>query len=125
MFGTITEWFYRWLGGIKPDPEYPGFRKFYLTPFLPEKLENVDCTYFSPYGKIVSNWRKEKNRVIYRFEIPEGTTAGIGIKMNSSNHINIERDHSSDFKPEMIKDLTTGNFELCEGKYTITVDSAN
>jgi alpha-L-rhamnosidase len=122
MFGTVTEWFYRWLGGIKPDPEYPGFRKFSLMPFLPGKLENVNCTYFSPYGKIVSNWRKEKNKVIYRFEIPEGTSASIAVEINSSNHIHIEKDQSSDFKSDIIKGLTTGNFELGEGKYTITVD---
>ena len=125
MFGTVTEWFYRWLGGIRPDPDYPGFRKFSLTPFLPEKLENVNCTYYSPHGRIVSNWKKEKNRVIYRFEIPEGTTAGIGVKMNASYHINIEKDESPDFKPELIKGLTTGNFELGEGKYTITVEYSN
>jgi alpha-L-rhamnosidase len=122
MFGTVTEWYYRWLGGIRPDPEYPGFRKFSLMPFLPEKLENVNCTYYSPYGRIVSNWRKEKNRTIYRFEIPEGTTARIDVGMNASNHIRIEKDQSSDFKQEMIKGLTKGNFELVEGKYTITVD---
>ncbi|NQU52665.1 MAG: family 78 glycoside hydrolase catalytic domain, partial [Bacteroidetes bacterium] len=28
MFGTVTEWFYRWLAGIQPDPENPGFKEF-------------------------------------------------------------------------------------------------
>jgi len=122
MFGTVTEWFYRWLGGIRPEPENPGFRKFSLMPFIPEKLDSVNCKYDSPFGIIVSNWRKEKNRVIYRFEIPEGTSAGIVVKMNASNHISIEKEQAPGFKPEMIKGLTTGNFELGEGKYTITVD---
>jgi len=44
------------------------------------------------------------------------------VEMDASNHIRIEKDQSSDFKPEMIKGLTKGNFELGEGKYTITVD---
>jgi alpha-L-rhamnosidase len=122
MFGTVTEWFYRWLGGIKPDPEYPGFRKFFLMPSVPEKLENVNCTYNSPYGRIVSDWRKENHSVIYRFEIPEGTSAVIGVKMNSSNHIRIEKDKAPGFNPEMIKGLYTGNFKLGEGRYTVTVD---
>jgi hypothetical protein len=51
--------------------------------------------------------------------------AAIRVKMNASDHINIEKDESSDFKPEMIKGLTTGNFELGEGRYTITVDYSN
>ncbi len=30
MFGTVTEWYYRWLGGIRPNPENPGFLSFIL-----------------------------------------------------------------------------------------------
>ena len=32
MFGVVTEWYYRWLGGIRPDPENPGFKEFTLNP---------------------------------------------------------------------------------------------
>ena len=28
MFGVVTEWYYRWLGGIRPDPKHPGFKEF-------------------------------------------------------------------------------------------------
>jgi alpha-L-rhamnosidase len=51
MFGTVTEWYYRWLGGIRPDPKNPGFKEFILTPTTPEGLEFVNCTYHSPQGK--------------------------------------------------------------------------
>jgi len=27
MFGEIGAWFYKALGGIKPDPDQPGFKK--------------------------------------------------------------------------------------------------
>ena len=30
MFGTVTEWFYRWLGGIRPLDDEPGFKKFII-----------------------------------------------------------------------------------------------
>ena len=34
MFGEIGAWFYKALGGIKPDSEHPGFRHILLaTPF--------------------------------------------------------------------------------------------
>ncbi|MBK7438313.1 MAG: hypothetical protein IPI77_16310 [Saprospiraceae bacterium] len=39
MFGTVTEWYYRWLGGIRPDPESPGFKGFTLAPSIPKRLE--------------------------------------------------------------------------------------
>ena len=28
MFGSVTEWFYRWLGGIRPDPSIQALRNF-------------------------------------------------------------------------------------------------
>jgi alpha-L-rhamnosidase len=55
MFGTVTEWYYRWLGGIRPDPKNPGFKSFVLAPSAPEGLEFVNCTYHTPFGAIVSN----------------------------------------------------------------------
>ncbi len=65
MFGTVSEWYYRWLAGIQPDPDHPGFKKFYLIPKIPEGLESVNCTYHSPYGAIVSHWKKITSEGLY------------------------------------------------------------
>ena len=70
MFGTVTEWYYRWLGGLRPDPENPGFKTFYLVPFMPAGLDSVNCTYHSPQGKIVSNWKKERTDINMRCVFP-------------------------------------------------------
>jgi alpha-L-rhamnosidase len=122
MFGTVTEWFYRWLGGIKPDPGYPGFRKFSLMPYVPENLDSANCRYDSPFGLIVSDWRKENNSITYHFEIPEGTSASVVLKISASQNIHIRKDLEPGFKSEEIKGLSTGHFELDKGKYTVTVD---
>jgi alpha-L-rhamnosidase len=121
MFGSVSEWFYRWLGGIQPDPEYPGFEKFRLTPAVPEGLNHVNCTYHSPYGEIGSSWEKENGTCTYRFEIPAGTTAGVNLQPESSQEVSIEKDQDEDFVPEQIDRLKTGHFELSEGKYTVTI----
>ncbi len=122
MFGTVSEWFYRWLGGIKPDPKHPGFIQFYLTPFVPEGLDHADCTYYSPYGKIVSNWKKENKDCVYQIKIPSGTFANVSLQMESSQNIKIEKSQDAGFKHEQVKGLNTGNFQLGEGKYTITIN---
>jgi alpha-L-rhamnosidase len=76
MFGSVTEWFYRWLGGIRPDPENPGFRKFFLTPSTPPGLQYVNSAYHSPFGKIVSNWNIESSGVCrYEMTVPPETVA--------------------------------------------------
>jgi len=120
MFGTVTEWYYRWLAGIRPDPKNPGFKKFILAPSIPEGLEFVNCTYYSPSGKIVSNWKKEKSTYSYEFEIPEGSVANVNLPVNNLYKISIEKIGNNSVG-DLIEDLESGIFDLGEGKYIITV----
>jgi alpha-L-rhamnosidase len=125
MFGTVTEWYYRWLGGIRPDPESPGFKEFILAPSTPEGLEFVKCTYHSPFGQIVSNWKKvQSGSFRYEMKIPAESIANVFLPLNQSQKISIEK-KDNNFRPEKIKDLQNGNFKLGEGDYLITVSSKN
>ena len=45
IFGSVSEWMYRWLAGIRPDPDHPGFEKFTIAPSLPAGLDHVTCSY--------------------------------------------------------------------------------
>ena len=57
MMGQIEEWFYSSLGGIRPDPSAPGFRRFFIQPAVPAGLDWVKCSYESIRGLIRSEWR--------------------------------------------------------------------
>ena len=121
MFGTVTEWYYRWLGGIRPDPENPGFKEFVLAPSTPEGLEFVNCTYHSPFGQIVSNWKKESSGS-YRYEmtIPEGSMAKIILPLTQLQKIEVKKKYDN-IESKKIEGLQTGQFKLGEGEYLITV----
>lgn len=121
MFGTVTEWFYRWLGGIQPDIAHPGFEKFHLTPAVPEELEYANTTYHSPFGKIVSNWKKKNDKIIYQIEIPSGTSAFVKLNKNNSQVIKLKKKSDSAFDADRITGLHEGNFELLAGEYWIAV----
>jgi len=121
MFGSVSEWFFHWLGGIRPEPEYPGFRKFWLTPSVPNGLEQINCTYHSPYGTIVSNWKKEMGKVIYQMEIPQGSSAFVAVKREMSQKIQLEKAGDHSFDSIQMKGFPDGVFELNGGKYLITV----
>jgi alpha-L-rhamnosidase len=121
MFGTVTEWFYRWLAGIRPDPENPGFKKFIINPSIPEGLEFVNCSYNSPYGEIISNWKKlQQGTVQYEITIPAKSIANMILPVSSSQKITI-KSNDRYFNPEKIKGLKTGNFEIGEGEYLISI----
>lgn len=118
MFGSVSEWFYRWLGGIRPDPENPGFKKFILSPHMPEGLESINTTYESPYGTIVSNWIKDSlGTRTYKMEIPKNSTAKVYIPIDNFSKIEIIKNGTA-FK---IENVRNENFELKEGIYMITV----
>lgn len=81
MFGEISAWFYKALGGIKPDPAYPGFKNILLNPHFVEGLEDFEARHLSPFGEIISSWKKEGgNKVIYMVKIPPNSTASLSIR---------------------------------------------
>ena len=123
MFGSVSEWFYRWLGGIRPDPEHPAFKRFILAPATPEGLEFVNTKYDSPFGTIISNWIKESSGT-YRYEmtIPQNSSAQVGLKIDVSKKISISK-NGEKLNGNAVKNLETGKFELQEGSYVILVST--
>ena len=118
MFGVVTEWYYRWLGGIRPHPDFPGFKKFFLNPYTPDGLNYVRANYQSPYGKIISNWEKSDNIIKYDFEIPNNTVAHVSISMNKTDSLTVLK---SGLNLDEINNFQDGEFILSSGIYTIKI----
>lgn len=77
MLGQITEWFYKDLCGITPDPSGPGFKKIIIRPQPVGDLAWARASYNSIQGKITSHWRKEKDGFTLKVSIPANTTATV------------------------------------------------
>lgn len=77
-FGAVAQWLMGHCGGIRRADDGCGFATFVLEPTVdprPDGLTHARAEYDSPWGTIVSSWRKTGDKVEYRFEVPEGTTA--------------------------------------------------
>ena len=77
MFGEIGAWMYKGIGGIKPDEAAPGFRHILLSPSFVEGLDHFEASHESPYGAIVSSWKRNAGAVSYTVTVPANTTADI------------------------------------------------
>jgi hypothetical protein len=83
MLGHITEWFYAGLAGIQADPAAPGWKKFIIKPAVVGDLTWVKAHYDSPYGRIVSNWKRDPStslragKLTMDVTIPPNSTATI------------------------------------------------
>ena len=84
LLGDLVTWYYEYLGGIRPAE--PGYKSIELKPYPIEGLDWVNCSYDSPYGKIVSNWKRTGDRFEWTVEIPAGTTATALIPGPDSSH---------------------------------------
>ncbi|HVW94648.1 MAG TPA: family 78 glycoside hydrolase catalytic domain [Mucilaginibacter sp.] len=85
MFGEIGAWYYKGIGGIKADPQHPGFKNILLTPHFVTGLNHFECTHTGPYGKIISSWKREIDGSIkYTVTVPPNSTAKLTFPARSS-----------------------------------------
>lgn len=75
MFGEIGAWFYKALGGIKPDPEYPGFKNILLEPHFVTDLDRFEAQHKGPQGEIQSRWERKNGIVFYDVVVPPNSSA--------------------------------------------------
>jgi alpha-L-rhamnosidase len=76
MFGSVVNWFYAGLGGIKTDPSSAGMRHFIIEPKTVADLDYCKTSYNSLYGVIRSEWKKMPNgKHQFSIEVPTNTSA--------------------------------------------------
>lgn len=82
-YGAVCNFLFEYVAGIRPDIQTPGYRKFYLKPVIGGSLTYAKAEYESPYGKIVSSWKKAGKNIQYEFVIPANSTAIIYLPVNT------------------------------------------
>ena len=76
-YGSIVEWMYRYMCGINPCEDAPGFRHVLLRPMPDASLSFAHASFRSPVGLYESGWEYEDggNTLCYSFTIPFGASA--------------------------------------------------
>ncbi len=82
MFGNIGAWLYSGIAGIKPDEKQPGFKNVILQPNFVPGLDQFTAEHASPYGKVVSSWKRNVDAVEYSVTVPANTSADITFPLN-------------------------------------------
>ena len=86
MFGEISAWLYKALGGMKVDPAHPGFKNILLEPHFVKGLDSFSCYHDGPYGRIISKWVRVGDTVRYDITIPANCTATLALN-NKIQHL--------------------------------------
>lgn len=78
LLGDLISWIYEDVAGINSSSSAPGFKKIVMKPsFKIDEINDIDASYKSIYGKIVSRWYKKSGKLIWHVEIPANTTADL------------------------------------------------
>lgn len=72
-YNGIGTWFYQALAGIRPDPEQPGYRHFFIDPQSCDGVEWVRASKPTPYGNITVQIEGDT----LKLTVPDGTTATV------------------------------------------------
>jgi alpha-L-rhamnosidase len=79
-YGAIGAWMYQYIAGINPDPQQPGYKHIVLRPSTAGEFTHAKASYQTPYGQLVSAWKKEGDRIIMEITIPANTEATVYFK---------------------------------------------
>ena len=120
MFGSVSEWLVKSVGGIRPAPDAVGFDRFEIAPVVVDGLTSADAGYCSVRGPIASHWRIEGRRLRLEVSVPPNTSARVHIPTPDASSVT-ERGLPIDEVDEIVKVVSRGGdaaiVELGSGQY--------
>lgn len=119
MFGEISAWYYKALGGMRPDPTHPGFKNILLEPHFVKGLTHFEASHQGPYGMIVSKWNKDKKKTVYQVTVPANSSATLTLpaaKVKESN----QQIENNQFIKIISSESSSIKLSLSPGSYSFT-----
>ena len=76
-YGSIVEWMFRNMTGIRPDEKGAGYKTFTIAPAPNYQISHAAAKLHSASGLIESAWEIEEGQLHFTFRVPFDTTAAI------------------------------------------------
>lgn len=125
-YGAIGEWLYTHVGGLKIDPENPGYKHIIFDPHPGGGLTSANAEFLSLYGKIKSAWEIKDGNFYYEVMIPANTTATVTLAKATADNILL---NNGKMKSEVLKTLKQTEegvqLELGSGTYQFSYPAGN
>ena len=86
-FNSVYEWLFGSLSGIRPDPDQPGYKHFFIEPKPPRDLDWVKARYESVRGPITVEWKRDQGMVNLAVSVPANTSATVQLPDGTSRHL--------------------------------------
>lgn len=133
LLGDLLPWCYENLAGIRSDRSKVGFKHIIMKPnFEIQDLSHVDASYITPYGKVVSKWKKTLQQLEWDVTIPANTTAEVHLPNGKVEQIGsgsyhysvaISASHPSIVSNQFLYEETS--FPECHGATIVELDNGD
>lgn len=126
-YGAVGEWMYRYMAGIAPDMENPGFGHIQLRPcFDPERrITDVDASFASNYGNVDVVLRNRADGTYsYAVTVPANATATLTLPLPAAGLAIFEGDkpaEEAEGVTDYATDGTNATMTLGSGTYDFSV----
>lgn len=87
MMGSVGTWFYKYVLGIAPNVNYPGFEQFTIKPHLLKELTFAEGKLETVKGTIAVSYRRQGNRLVMNVTVPANSTALLYLPARSVNGV--------------------------------------
>ncbi len=92
MFGSVVEYFYKYLAGIRSpveDNTSRGYKKIYIEPNIAAGLESVNATVETVAGTVISRWEKNNSYFNHSVSIPANSSAIVALPFTDSDDVTV------------------------------------
>lgn len=87
QIGDLAVWMYEYLAGIRSDPDQPGFRHILIHPYPAGDLTFVKASHQTPYGTVLSSWKRDAGTFTLDVTVPPNTTATVTLPNGENKEI--------------------------------------
>jgi alpha-L-rhamnosidase len=117
-YGSIVEWMYRYMAGINPVEDKPGFRQVKIAPQPDYRLKYAKASYNSAVGLYESQWEiSEEGNLSFKIVIPFNASAVVILPNSKLGNVKVD---GKELRDTFLNAVQTGDnvsVELTSGSY--------
>ena len=121
-WSSIGEWFWRYVAGISPVEQRPGWREFLVEPRPTPEVRWCEAQYQSPAGQIDLKWQAKGKELAVQLGVPLNATAVVKLPVHHNSRLILNgRPMSAETVNKMASyNGGAGGIRLAGGRYTIS-----
>lgn len=120
-YGAIGDWMYRVVAGLDTYDDAPGYKHIKIQPHIGGGLTKAEAILETYYGRVISAWKVEGNKVVLIIEIPANTKATVLLPVPSPELITENGNPLSKDIKILAGENGTKTLQLGSGKYHLEI----